>query len=242
MRRWAEWTPRSFHFDVKAHPVFTGHPIDRRRLPSELAQALPQPIAGERLYGTNLPPELAGEIERRYFASLAPLIDVARLSSILVQFPPWFDATRGNVRHIEGLRSRYPEAPFSAEFRHRSWLLPERRQRVHDMLRAEQLTYVVVDEPDVAQRGGVPLLPVVTSPKLAILRLHGQNRAAWQNPRATVAERFNYLYAPSELSVFREAVRRLSDEAEGVHAVFNNCVRNFAILNAKGLAALLHEG
>jgi uncharacterized protein YecE (DUF72 family) len=164
------------------------------------------------------------------------------LTSIVVQFPPWFDATRGNVRHVEGLRARYPEAPFSVEFRHGSWLLPERRQRVLDMLRARQLAYVVVDEPDAARRGGVPLLPVVTSPKLAILRFHGQNRAAWQNPCATVAERLNYLYAPSELSVFREAVRQLSDEAEEVHGVFNNCVRNFAILNAKGLAALLHEG
>jgi uncharacterized protein YecE (DUF72 family) len=242
VRRWVEWTPASFHFDVKAHPVFTLHPIDRKRLPSELARALPEPIAGERLYGNNLPQELAREIEQRYFASLAPLVDASRLSSILIQFPPWFDATRGNVRHIESLRARYPEAPFSVEFRHRSWLLPERRERVIDMLRAHRLAYVVVDEPDVAQRGGVPLLPVVTSPKLAILRFHGQNRAAWQNPRASVAERFNYLYAPSELSVFREAARRLSHEAEEVHAVFNNCVRNYAILNAKGLAALLHQG
>ena len=240
--RWAEWTPASFHFDVKAHPVFTLHPIDRKRLPSELVRALPEPTAGERLYANDLPQELAREIEQRYFASLAPLVDASRLSSILIQFPPWFDATRGNVRHIESLRARYPEAPFSVEFRHRSWLLPERRERVIDMLRAQRLAYVVVDEPDVAQRGGVPLLPVVTSPKLAILRFHGQNRAAWQNPRASVAERFNYLYAASELSVFREAARRLSHAAEEVHAVFNNCVRNYAILNAKGLAALLHQG
>lgn len=242
VRRWAEWTPESFRFDAKAHPVFTGHPVDRKRLPSELAQALPDPVSGQRLYGTSLPPEIAREIEQRYFASLAPLIELGRLSSILVQFPPWFDATRGNVRHIEGLRARYPGAPFSVEFRHRSWLLPERRARVIDMLRAQQLTYVVVDEPDVDDRGGVPLVPVVTTPKLAILRFHGQNRAAWQNPRATVAERFNYLYAPSELAVFRDAVQMLSSEAEEVHAVFNNCVQNFAILNAKGLAVLLHQG
>ena len=42
VRRWAEWTPASFQFDVKAHPIFTGHPIDRKRLPSELARALPE--------------------------------------------------------------------------------------------------------------------------------------------------------------------------------------------------------
>jgi len=40
-------------------------------------------------------------------------------------------------------------------------------------------------------------------------------------------------------------VARLSSiliHAEEVHAVFNNCLRNFAILNAKGLAAFLHQG
>ncbi|HTA91111.1 MAG TPA: DUF72 domain-containing protein [Polyangiaceae bacterium] len=237
VRRWAEWTPDTFQFDVKAHPVFTGHPIDRQRLPAELALSMPEPD-GARVYPSQLSGELAREIESRYFMSLAPLIELGRLSSILLQFPPWFEATRGSVRHLEGLRARHPDAPFSVEFRHRSWLLPERRERVLDLLRAQNFCYVVVDEPDV-DRGGVPPLALVASPRLAILRFHGQNRQAWATPRATVAERFNYLYAPAELRSWTERVRRLSGEAEQVHAVFNNCVRNFAILNAKGLSALL---
>jgi uncharacterized protein YecE (DUF72 family) len=238
VRHWAEWTPASFRFHVKAHPVFTGHPIDRRRLPAELAALVPG-ADGARVYPNDLPSELVQEIENRYFAALEPLFAVERLSSILIQFPPWFDATRGNVRHIEQLRARYPEAPFSVEFRNRTWLLPERRARVVDFLRAQDLAYVVVDEPDV-ERGGVPPVTLVTAPRLAVLRFHGQNRQAWGRPGATVAERFNYLYAPAELQTWTERVRRLSDEAEEVHAVFNNCVRNFAILNAKGLAALLN--
>ena len=88
----------------------------------------------------------------------------------------------------------------------------------------------------------MPNVPLVTSSKLAVLRFHGQNRSAWANPRATVAERFNYLYAPAELAAFTESVKRLSHEAEQVHAVFNNCIRNYAILNAKGLAVLVHQG
>lgn len=234
--RWAEWTPSNFHFDVKAHPVFTGHPIDRARLPSELAAEVPS--RERRVYPKDLPAELTREIERRYFEALAPLIERGRLTSILIQFPPWFDATRGNVRKLEALRTRYPSAPFSVEFRHRSWLLPERRERVLDFLRGASLPYVVVDEPDV-ERGGVPPLTVVTSPRLAVVRFHGQNRAAWARPSATVAERFNYLYGASELSAWVERVRRLAGEAEEVHAVFNNCIRNYAVLNAKGLAALL---
>jgi len=239
---WVDWTESSFHFDVKAHPILTGHPIERRRLPAEIAQAIPETLDGARLYAHLLPAEVANDIEQRYFASLAPLIAANRLTSILLQFPPWFDATRGNARQLERLRERYPAAPFSVEFRHRSWLLPERRARVTALLHSLELVYVVVDEPDTA-RGGVPPLPLVTSPRLAVLRFHGQNRSAWSNPRATVAERFNYLYANAELAAWTEKVRRLSDEAETVHAVFNNCVRNYAILNAKGLAALLqHQG
>ena len=236
-RRWAEWTPDSFRFHAKAHPVFTGHQIERRRLPAELASQVPD-LGGARVYPHDLPSELAREIEQRYFASLAPLIEARRLSAILIQFPPWFEATRGNVRHIEGLRSRYPEAPFSVEFRNRSWLLPERRERVVDFLRAQNVAYVVVDEPD-APRGGVPPLPIVTSQRLSVVRFHGQNRQAWSRPGASVEERFNYLYGPSELNEWTERVRQLSERAEEVHAVFNNCVRNFAILNAKGLATLL---
>ena len=68
-----------------------------------------------------------------------------------------------------------------------------------------------------------------------------QNRQAWAKPGASVEERFNYLYGPSELKSWTERMRRLMGEAEDVHAVFNNCVRNFAILNAKGLAALLEQ-
>jgi uncharacterized protein YecE (DUF72 family) len=71
------------------------------------------------------------------------------------------------------------------------------------------------------------------------VRFHGQNAAGWSKPGATVAERYNYLYADRELSAWAELVRSLSTQAEEVHAVFNNCVRNFAVLNAKGLAALL---
>ena len=240
VRRWVDWTPANFCFDVKAHPVFTKHPLDRRRLPPELAQAIPETSGTSRIEVDALPQEITTELEHRFLASISPLVEAGRLKSILVQFPPWFDATRGHARHIESLRARYPEAPFSVEFRHKSWLLPERRAKVIDLLRAQHLPYVVVDEPD-TPRGGVPPLPLVTSSRLSVVRFHGQNRGAWLNARATVAERFNYLYANAELAAWTETVRRLSDQADEVHAVFNNCVRNYAILNAKGLAALLQQ-
>jgi len=238
VRSWVEHTPVDFRFTVKAHPVFTGHPIERSRLPAELAALTAGLNHGGKIYGNDLPPELREEIERRFLESIAPLVEQGRLSSILVQFPPWFDATRGNVRHIRSLRERFPEAPFAVEFRNRTWLLPERKERVFAMLRAAQVSYVVADEP-VVDRAGVPLVPAVTYPRLAVLRCHGRNRAAWMDPRASLAARFNYLYSPAELHELELAIKRLSNEAETVHAIFSNCVHDYAVLGAKGLCTLL---
>jgi uncharacterized protein YecE (DUF72 family) len=139
------------------------------------------------------------------------------------------------------LRERFPDTPFSVEFRHQSWLSPERHERVFAMLRAARITYVVADEPVVA-RAGVPLVPAVTFPPLAVVRCHGRNQAAWANPRASIAERFNYLYSPEELSGLQRSLERLSNEAETVHIFFSNCIRDYAMLGAQGLCALWSAG
>lgn len=239
--RWVEWTPEGFAFDVKAHPIFSGHPLDVARLPSELARLIPKAVAAQsRVYPDALPAELRGELEQRFFSSLEPLLVSGRLKSVLLQFPPWFEATRGSARYLERLRERYPSAPFTVEFRHKSWLETERRERVMALLRAQRFPYVVVDEPDV-QRAGVPPLPLVSSTELAVVRFHGQNAEAWHGPRASLAARFNYLYSHAELSAWTERLRVLADQCAEVHAVFTNGRRNYAILNAKGLCALLNE-
>ena len=62
--------------------------------------------------------------------------------------------------------------------------------------------------------------------------------AAWANPRASIAERFNYLYSPEELSALQRSLERLSDEAETVHIFFSNCIRDYAVLGAQGLCSL----
>ena len=108
------------------------------------------------------------------------------------------------------------------------------------MLSNCKMSYVAVDEPEVPS-GGVPPIVQVTHPRLAIVRFHGKNAAAWRKPGASVRERFDYVYSLEELRAWVEPVRRLSREAERVHAVFNNCVRDYAVVNAKGLCVLLSE-
>ena len=103
---------------------------------------------------------------------------------------------------------------------------------------SNQLAYVCVDEPE-RDGKGVPPVVRVTDPELAVVRFHGQNIAGWSTPGASVRARFDYLYTPEELAAWTEPVRELAGHAREVHAVFNNCVRNYAVLNAKNLAVLL---
>ena len=106
------------------------------------------------------------------------------------------------------------------------------------------MTYVCVDEPSGAdQRGGVPAVLEITTPRLGIVRFHGQNRSGWRRG-SSVHERFNYLYSPGELQRWVRPMLELSRSVGSsgqVHAVFNNCVRNYAVLNAKGLSVALEE-
>jgi uncharacterized protein YecE (DUF72 family) len=237
---WLGWTPETFVFDVKAHPILTGHPIDVTRMPKDLKAAL---VAGgheRRVYPDKLPRELAEEIELRFRSMVEPLRGAGRLGCVMLQFPPWFTSTRGNARRIEEVAEKWAGVRLSAEFRHRSWLEPDRRERVQRLLAANDIAYVVVDEPDVST-GGVPPLPLVTSKKLALVRFHGKNVAGWAKKGASVHERFDWLYSEEELRAWTEPVKRLANEAENVHAIFNNCVRNYAVVNAKGLSVLLEN-
>ena len=128
----------------------------------------------------------------------------------------------------------------SVEFRHPSWLAEDRRARVFELLAAHRLSYVCVDEPPVPG-GGVPPVVQVTNPELSLLRFHGHNRAGWQTPGASVHQRFDYLYSPAELAAWVQPTRLLARESKRVHALFNNCVRNYAVLGAKGLSVLLGD-
>lgn len=233
--RWLSDTPPGFKFDIKAFPSFTGHPIDVARLPADLRERFLELGEVRRIYPDKLPRELERELSARFLDFIEPLSSAGRLGAILLQFPPWFTATRKNARALEALRERYPELPFAVEFRHASWREAERQRRVLDLLTAIHASYVCIDAPD------AEAAIAVTNPKLAVVRFHGRNLEGFTKKGASVAERFNYLYAPEELRSWIEPLRKLASGAEEVHAVFNNCVRNYAVLNAKDLAAILVE-
>ncbi len=237
VQNWLGWTDERFVFNIKAHASLTGHPVELGRLPADIRERIkPDLLEQGRVPAARLSPEVTDLIAERFYSLVEPLHVHHRLGALLMQFPPWFTATRGNARHLEWLAERW-SFPIAVEFRHPSWLDRERRERVLSLVRRLGWAYVIVDEPR-SPVGGVPPVVAVTSGDLALLRLHGHNAQGWR-PGASVAERFDYLYQPEQLARWVGPVRDVAKEAQHVHVVFNNCVRDYAIVGAKGLASLL---
>ena len=106
------------------------------------------------------------------------------------------------------------------------------------MLRENEMSYVVVDEPQ-GLPSSVPPEVAVTTPRLAVVRLHGRRADTWAKRGATVLEKFRYLYEENELQPWVPKIVEIAGESEQVHVVFNNCYGNYGTTNALEMARLV---
>jgi uncharacterized protein YecE (DUF72 family) len=238
---WVERTPPDFRFGVKAYAAITEHPFEPKRLDRDLQAALPEELRrARRVYPKDLPSEVSDEIFARFARALVPLREAGKLAYVLLQMPPWFAATRGNARVLEAYPARLAGLPLAVEFRRADWLAEDRRERTLALLRGNGLTYVSVDEPQGTPHS-VPPIAEVTTPSVAVVRLHGRRRETWTKPGVSTTERFGYLYTGDELREWVPRVRALARGARDVHVLLNNCRGSSAVRNAKELAGLLES-
>jgi uncharacterized protein YecE (DUF72 family) len=217
--RWAAITPDDFTFNVKAYRTLTLHERDAR--------------------GNSVLP--TAEIAAQFQAGLAPLRDAGKLRAILFQFPPWFTASEMHRAHLRRLREFFPDDLVAAEFRHRSWLLPEERESTLATLRNLGIVYTIVDEPQ-GGANSVPPIIAVPNPALAIVRFHGRNQETWNNPALKgTMERYNYRYTADELAEWATDIQRIADTVSDIHLLFNNNAGNHAAPNALEMQALLGQ-
>jgi uncharacterized protein YecE (DUF72 family) len=66
------------------------------------------------------------------------------------------------------------------------------------------------------------------------MRCHGRNTEGYLHGRS-VAERFDYDYSAEEIAEIGDRARKLADEAEQVHVMFNNNVRELAPKAARAM-------
>jgi uncharacterized protein YecE (DUF72 family) len=238
---WNERTPDGFVFDVKAHALMTGQPSEVDRLPKDLRKALPAELARKpRIYANELPNELRDAVWAAFLDALSPLEESGRMGAILLQYPRWVGPSRTNAAMIEDAHTRLASRGWRAavELRNKAWFDERTRPRTIDLLRRNGLSYVVVDSPP-GFESSVPAVPEVTSPKLAIVRFHGRNTNTWEANVTKVSDRFRYLYDETQLREWLPMISAISEQAEEVHLVFNNCYGNYGTTNALEMTGML---
>jgi uncharacterized protein YecE (DUF72 family) len=169
-------------------------------------------------------------VVKEFTESFQPLVDAGRFRGILAQFPWGFRNTPKNRDYLVACRSRMRDVPYFVEFRHNSWLTPE----VGDLLKANELGYVCVDEPQIGQM--VPPIATATT-DTGYVRFHGRNKRTWWNKEA--GDRYDYLYSEEELEAWVGKIRNLIEKTKDILVFFNNCHDGQAPRNAQQLRLML---
>ena len=236
-RSWAQRTPSNFTMNVKAYSLLTGHPTKPESLWRDIREELPKEVAAKRnVYAHHLDPDTLDEAWARFADALKPLHTEGKLGAVLLQYPPWFTPKRANREELELVRKRLPTLPVCVEFRAPAWLEARDRDRTLDLLRDLDLALVVVDAPKVSK---LRTVVAATTDDLAVVRFHGRADDTWNARTSTAAERFKYLYNRRQLKTWVPKLERLAGEAKKVHALMNNCYRDFGVQNASDLQGLL---
>lgn len=231
---WAERTSDDFVFNIKAFGWLTQHAADATRLPLAVKEILPVSQKTARRI-KDPPAEVLGLAFQMFWSAMTPLRAAGKLGKLLFQFPPYFICRKANLDYLASLAERMPGAPIAVEFRHRSWLADGARQaETMKFLHDHGLTYVSVDAPEGA---GVPPILEATGPD-AYIRFHGQNQENWSKRNIEVAERYKYLYSERELDGWAQRLKQLSG-VRRAFVIFNNCYRNFGIMNATTMSQML---
>ena len=169
---------------------------------------------------------------------ISPLQDAGRLGAVLVQLPPQFGFTAGNV----GVLARTMEAvsmgnvQYAVEFRSRSWLEKgELRGEALDLLGSSDFAAVIVDSP------AFPSTAVLTS-RAAYVRFHGRNSDIWYgrtDDDDLRINRYDYLYSRGQLEEWVPRIRAIEERSDITRIYFNNHGRAKAAKNAMELMEML---
>ena len=235
---WAERTPAGFVFNVKAFRIFTGHQTQPRVLPRDIQQALALPPDGN-IYYRDLPAEIQQELWRRFFEAVEPLRLAGKLAAIHFQFAPWITSGGAARKHVEHCATVMQGRLMAVEFRNSSWWTERNRDSTLAFERERELVNVIVDGPQ-GFASSVPAVWEVTSPQLAIVRMHGRNAETWEKKGlAASSDRFNYDYPDAELQELSGKIKELARAVPMVHVILNNNYQDQGQRNARTLAGFL---
>ena len=237
---WVERTPSHFIFNVKAYRLLTQHQTPFQALPRNIREALGS-ADKHTFYYYDFPSELRNEIWRQFIEAILPLHRAGKLGALHFQFPHWFHTSQKSFDYLAEVRDRLANFKVALEFRHVSWFSGAACENTLTFERKNGFINVIVDEPQ-GDSKSIPDIWEVTSPQLAIFRLHGRNTSTWSKTGTkTLSDRFNYDYSAAELTSFIAPVRKIAEQTKFLHVIFNNNYKDQAIRGVRSLIKLLAE-
>jgi uncharacterized protein YecE (DUF72 family) len=234
---WAERTPEHFVFNVKAFRLFTGHQTSPLVLHKDIQLAL-GPDAPKPLYYKDMPREIVDELWRRFSEALEPLRQAGKLGAVHFQFAPWLLRNREGHAHVSECVQRMEGHLLSVEFRNQTWFSGDHAGKTLAFERELGVIHTIVDGPQ-GFSNCVPCVWDVTSPELALVRLHGRNQATWNVKSAASSSRFDYWYSQAELAAIAPEIRKVAAKTAKVHVIFNTNNEDQGQVNARALAQLM---
>jgi uncharacterized protein YecE (DUF72 family) len=170
-----------------------------------------------------------------FLTGLEPLRRAGKLGLLLFQYPQWFPIGKANRAYVLECAKRAAPDRICVEFRNKTWMSENNRDRTLEFLEGHGIPYVCVDMP----QGFVSSIPPVVAATAdeAVVRFHGRNAKDWES--GSVQRRFKYLYSPEELAEWAPRLAGLAAEAKTTHILMNNCYADYAQRNARELADLL---
>ncbi len=217
VERWAQATPDGFRFDVKLHRLLSRHAGGLDSLPPDLRERVQTNERGRVI----LTPELESELVERLKLELDPLVEARKLTALLLQLTPAFTPRDNRLEELAPLVERLRPFPVAIELRHRGWVRDERAEQTFAALSEIGAAWVGVDAPPGDHVPIMPPIDAVTDDRLGYLRMHGRNTEGYLRGK-TVAERFGWEYSDDELEEIAGRARTLAEQAQEVHAMFNN--------------------
>ena len=167
---------------------------------------------------------------KTYITAIEPMLNARRLEVVLFQFPFSFHYTPDNRRYLDRLLNYFKGIPVAVEFRKTDWY----SGKVIEAMRKREIPLASLDMPDL--NGLPPSMDVITAP-MVYIRLHGRNREAWWGDNDH--NRYNYLYADSEIEAWAGRIKRIIENAKKILVYFNNHPFGKAVRNAQTLERML---
>jgi uncharacterized protein YecE (DUF72 family) len=167
------------------------------------------------------------EEEDQVRAGFDVLMESGKLGAVLLQFPWSFKRTDENREWLGDVARTFSAYPLVVEVRHKSWLVPDFLQSLAE----GGIGFVNIDQPLYHDSIG----PTVhATSHVGYVRVHGRNYKDWFREKATVEERYNYLYPAEELEPWAERAKELAADpaTREVYVITNNHYKGKAVANA----------